>query len=235
MSHLTGEQRASYISAMFGRIARRYDLLNRLITLGQDGSWRRALVRQLAPQRGERLLDLGAGTGDLAFEFLRQCPQARVVAADFTPAMLAVGRLRPQGGMAAWVVADALHLPFRTGSFDALASGFLLRNVADLDAALAEQVRVLRPAGRLGCLDTTPPQPGWLRPFLRFHLRFVIPLLGRLVAGDAEAYNYLPESTEKFQTAELLAGRMEQAGLHSTHFVRRMLGTIALHWAVKQL
>jgi len=234
LTHLTGEQHSTYVSAMFGRIARRYDLLNRLMTLGQDGSWRRDLVRRLAPQPGERLLDLGTGTGDLAFEFLRQCPQARIVAADFTPAMLAVGRERARGRRVAWVVADALHLPFRAGTFDALASGFLLRNVADLDGALAEQVRALRPSGRLGCLDTTPPQRGWLQPILRFHLRFVIPRLGRWLAGDAEAYNYLPESTEKFQTAEALASSMEHAGLRSVHFLRRMLGTIALHWAVSQ-
>jgi demethylmenaquinone methyltransferase/2-methoxy-6-polyprenyl-1,4-benzoquinol methylase len=234
MTHLTGEQRSAFVSAMFARIARRYDVLNRLMTLGQDGSWRRSLLRELTPRSGERLLDLGAGTGDLAFEALRQCPQARVVAADFTPAMMAVGRRRAMGSQISWVVADALHLPFRRGAFDALASGFLLRNVADVDAALREQSRVLQPQGRLGCLDTTPPQPGVLQPFLRFHLRVVIPLLGRLVAGDAEAYNYLPESTEQFQTAESLAGRMEDAGFRSVRFERRMLGTIALHWAVSQ-
>jgi demethylmenaquinone methyltransferase/2-methoxy-6-polyprenyl-1,4-benzoquinol methylase len=232
MTHLTGSQRSSYVSAMFGRIARRYDVLNRLMTAGQDAAWRRSLIRRVAPRPGERLLDLGAGTGDLAFEILRQCPQARVVAADFTPEMLAVGRRRARGDRVDWVVADAHHLPFPPGTFDALVSGFLLRNVGDLDAALREQARLLRPAGRLACLDTTPPKPGLLRPLLRFHLRVVIPLLGRCIAGDAEAYNYLPASTEAFQTAEALARRMAEAGFRSVHFVRRMLGTIALHWGI---
>ncbi len=142
---------------MFGRIAGRYDLLNRLMTGGQDRCWRREAVGRLAPPSGGRVLDLGSGTGDLAFELLRHAPQARVVAADFTPEMMTVGRRRPDSGRIAWVVADALHLPFAQASFAGAISGFLLRNVTEIDRVLAEELRVLCPGGRAVSLDTTPP------------------------------------------------------------------------------
>lgn len=230
MSELTGPARARYVRTMFGRIAGRYDLLNRLMTGGQDRCWRRETVGRLAPPSGGRVLDLGSGTGDLAFELLRHAPQARVVAADFTPEMMTVGRRRPDSGRITWVVADALHLPFAQASFAGAISGFLLRNVTEIDRVLAEELRVLSPGGRTVSLDTTPPPRGFLRPAIEFHLRRVIPLLGRLVAGDAEAYNYLPASTERFLSAEALSSRMTAAGFRSTGFVRRMLGTVAIHW-----
>ncbi|HPO57410.1 MAG TPA: class I SAM-dependent methyltransferase, partial [Anaerolineaceae bacterium] len=139
--------KAGYVREMFARIAPRYDLMNRLMTGGQDRAWRREVIARAGLQPGQRLLDLGAGTGDLAFEALRRHPGVQVVAADFTPAMLQVGRKRPEPHPG-WAAADALRLPFPDESFDALVSGFLLRNVADLDQALAEQYRVLRPGGR---------------------------------------------------------------------------------------
>jgi demethylmenaquinone methyltransferase/2-methoxy-6-polyprenyl-1,4-benzoquinol methylase len=230
MSELTGPARARYVRTMFGRIAGRYDLLNRLMTAGQDRRWRREAVGRLALSSGGRVLDLGSGTGDLAFELLRCTPQARVVAADFTPEMMTVGRRHPDSARIAWVVADAQHLPFASASFAGAISGFLLRNVAEVDRVLAEELRVLNPGGRTVSLDTTPPPRGFLRPAIEFHFRRVIPLLGRLVAGDAEAYNYLPASTERFLSAEALSSRMTAAGFRSTGFVRRMLGTVAIHW-----
>lgn len=218
---------------MFARIAVRYDLLNRLMTFGQDKGWRRETIRRAEPPPGAVILDLGAGTGDLAFEALRQAPRARVVAVDFTPEMMSIGRSRPQGDGLDWLVADALHLPFAGESFDVAVSGFLLRNVADIDQALAEQHRVLRAGGRLVSLDTTPSRPGPLHFLVELHLRRIIPLLGRLVAGEAEAYNYLLESTEGFLPAEALAERISCAGFHEIGFARRMLGSIAIHWGKK--
>jgi demethylmenaquinone methyltransferase/2-methoxy-6-polyprenyl-1,4-benzoquinol methylase len=217
---------------MFDRIAGRYDLLNRLMTLGQDRRWRREAVQRLSLRSGARVLDLGAGTGDLSFEVQRQQPDSRPIAADFSLPMMQVGRQRPGGERTGWVMADALRLPFAAATFDGIVSGFLLRNVSDVPAALAEQARVLRPTACLVCLDTTPPS-GWMRPLLRLHLHVVIPLLGRWVARDAEAYNYLPDSTERFLGAEALAELLSRTGLSRIGHVRRMLGTVAIHWATK--
>ena len=220
---------------MFGRIAGRYDLLNRLMTVGQDRRWREELIRRIALQPGERLLDLGCGTGDLALEALHRCPAARVVGADFASPMLAIARRRTPAGRADWILADALHLPFAKSTFDVVVSGFLLRNVSDVDAALAEQRRLLNPnRGRMAALDTTPPSEGPLRPLLEFHLGRVIPWLGRWIGRDAEAYNYLPGSTRRFLTADVLADRMRRLGFRRVGYVRRMFGTIALHWGSRE-
>jgi demethylmenaquinone methyltransferase/2-methoxy-6-polyprenyl-1,4-benzoquinol methylase len=233
LSDLTGEARARYVRHMFGRIAPRYDLLNRLMTFGLDRTWRVGLIRRLDLPAAPRVLDLGAGTGDLAFEALNQRPAARLVAVDFTPEMMRIGQRRAGAERVQWVVADAARLPFAPSAFDAAVSGFLLRNVPEVHGVLSEERRVLRPGGRVGSLDTTPPSRSWLRPLLTFHLHTVIPLLGRIFASDSEAYTYLPQSTERFVEAGALAARMVDAGFRDVSFARRMLGTIALHWGTR--
>jgi demethylmenaquinone methyltransferase/2-methoxy-6-polyprenyl-1,4-benzoquinol methylase len=233
MSHLTEDKRASYVQAMFGRIAGRYDLLNRLMTFGRDHSWRLEAIRRLALPLKARVLDVGSGTGDIAFELALRHPDALVVASDFTIEMVQVGRARPFGEKVAWVIADAQRLPFAADCFDGVISGFLLRNVPDVPQTLREQLRVLKSGGRAASVDTTPPRDNLLRPFIEFHLHTVIPLLGKLVAGDAEAYRYLPSSTEGFLPAEVLAERFRQAGFRQVGFVRRMFGTVGIHWGRK--
>jgi len=222
------DDKARFVRRMFDRIAGRYDLLNRVMTLGQDLSWRRQTVAALGLVNG-RVLDLGTGTGDLAFEVQCQSPAASVVAADFSAAMMGVGRRRPGQAQPAWVLADAQRLPFADGSFHAIVSGFLLRNVSDLETALAEQVRVLAPGGRWASLETSPPAPGVLRPLVELHLRLVIPTLGRWLADDPAAYHYLQASTEAFLPPEALAERLRRAGLTQVGFARKMMGTIAIH------
>lgn len=217
---------------IFGRIAPRYDLMNRLMTFGQDVRWRREVIRRAALAAGSRLLDLGAGTGDLAREALRQCPRARVTAADFTLEMMQVGRGRP-GAAFAWTAADALKLPFAAGYFDALVSGYLLRNVADLDQALGEQLRVLKPGGWMVTLDTTRPVRNLLSPLISIHMHFVIPLLGTLLTGQRDAYTYLPDTSEHFLSAEALAERLARAGFEGVGFHRFNFGTMAIHWGRK--
>jgi demethylmenaquinone methyltransferase/2-methoxy-6-polyprenyl-1,4-benzoquinol methylase len=218
---------------MFARIAGRYDLMNRLMTGGQDVGWRRQVIQLAQAPPGGKLLDLGTGTGDLAFEALRQQPALRAVGGDFTLEMMRVGRARPDGGRVRWAGTDALNLPFPDDTFDAVTSGYLMRNVTDVRRAWAEQHRVLKPGGRTVCLDTTPPPRGVLRPFIEFHLHVVIPSLGRLVAGASDAYTYLPDSTENFLPAERLAEQMTQAGFRDVQFRRLMLGTMAIHWGTK--
>jgi demethylmenaquinone methyltransferase / 2-methoxy-6-polyprenyl-1,4-benzoquinol methylase len=233
MSHLSGRERVSYVQNMFTRIAPRYDLMNRLMTAGQDAAWRREVIRRAGLFPGARLLDLGAGTGDLAREALRQIPGVQVTAADFTLEMMRVGRQREAEQPNGWVSADALHLPFPDQSFDAVVSGFLLRNVADVRQALREQYRVLAPGGRIVALDTTPPPNNPLAPFIRFHLHTIIPTLGQWIAGQSEAYTYLPDSTESFLEPERLAGRLVESGFWEVGFVRRMFGTVAIHWGTR--
>jgi demethylmenaquinone methyltransferase/2-methoxy-6-polyprenyl-1,4-benzoquinol methylase len=230
MSDLTGEERARYVHNVFGRVARRYDLMNRLMTAGQDVRWRREAIRRLGLRPGERLLDLGTGTGDLGREALRQQADLHLAAADFSLAMMLAGQA---SGALPWLNADALRLPFPEGCFDAVVSGFLLRNVGDLVTALKEQYRILKPGGRIVILETTRPKSGLLSPFVRFHMRVVIPWIGGLVSGNPEAYHYLPASSEAFLPAEELAGRMAEAGFREVGFQRRMAGTIAIHWGRK--
>ena len=233
MAHLTGAERARYVQGMFSRIARRYDLMNRLMTAGQDVRWRREVVRRAEiPARG-RTLDLGAGTGDLAREIQRQYPDSYPVAADFTLEMMRVGKNHPASSTLDWSAADALHLPFPAGTFDAVVSGFLLRNVIDVPKALDEQFRVLQPGGRVVVLDTTRPTKNVFSPLINFHLHVLIPLLGRMITGAGEAYTYLPESTEAFLQAEQLAAFLSQAGFKEVGFHRLMFGTVAIHWGRK--
>lgn len=234
MTHLTGRERSHYVQGMFTRIAHRYDLMNRLMTMGQDARWRREVIRRASlPQSKSILLDLGAGTGDLAIESLQQKPQTIPIAADFTTAMMQVGRQREMGNLIPWSSADALQLPFPDQTFDAVISGFLLRNVIDLDQAISEQLRVLKPGGRMVALDTTRPRDNLLSPFIRFHMNTIIPILGRLLTGQADAYTYLPDSSTNFLPAEDLAKRMEAAGFQEVGFQRRMFGVIAIHWGKK--
>lgn len=220
------------VQDIFERIAPRYDLMNRLMTGGQDVAWRRAVIRRAQVQPGDRVLDLGAGTGDLAREALKQCPGASVTAADFTLGMMLAGR-RAHPAAHAWAAADALHLPFPDACFDVLVSGYLLRNVSHLGQALAEQLRVLKPGGRWVALDTTRPRPSLFSPFIRFHMHTVIPLVGQLLTGQRDAYTYLPDSTEAFLRAEELLARLAAAGLIKIGFERRMFGTMAIHWGIK--
>lgn len=230
MTQLTGNERAKYVQGMFTRIARRYDLMNRLMTGGQDIGWRKRVIELARLDDRASLLDLGTGTGDLAREALSAFPKARVVGADFTLEMMRVGQ---KTGRLDFSTADALRLPFPDSSFDAVVSGFLMRNVIDLQKALEEQFRVLKSGGRIVILDTTRPKRNILSPFIWLHMHFVIPTLGGLLTGSRDAYRYLPETTEGFVTAEEMATRMAIVGLKKIKFQRYMFGTIAIHWAEK--
>jgi len=215
---------------MFTRIAHRYDLMNRLMTGGQDIRWRKDVIKRARLSPNASLLDLGTGTGDLAREALTQMPQAGVTAADFTIEMMRAGN---KNGNLAWSAADALNLPFKDDTFDAVVSGFLMRNVADVQQALKEQYRALKQGGRIVILDTTRPRQNPLSPFIWLHMHVVIPAVGGLLSGVRDAYHYLPDSTEGFLTAEQLAARMVAAGFKKVDFKRLMFGTIAIHWGEK--
>ncbi len=220
------------IAAMFGAIAARYDLMNRLMTLGMDGGWRRraALAAGLAP--GERVLDACCGTGDLALALGRACPGCEVVGLDFTAAMLARAREKAAAlpmARLSFVQGDLLHLPFADGEFAAVTVGWGVRNVPDVPRAFAEMKRVTRPGGRVVCLDSTQPPGGLGGGLQRLWTARLVPLLGGLVSGDPSAYWYLPASVESFPRAAELAAIMAGVGLERVRYRRFGLGAVALH------
>jgi demethylmenaquinone methyltransferase/2-methoxy-6-polyprenyl-1,4-benzoquinol methylase len=223
--------KAYYVERMFAGIALRYDLMNRLMSLGMDGAWRRAAVAALGCAAGDSVLDVGTGTGD--FLPLLNARGCRATGADFTFAMLQAGRakLRRAASSAPLLAADALRLPFADGTFDGAINGFLLRNVADLPAALTEMLRVLRPGGRIACLEITWPQAPLFRQAFGLYFGRLVPLVGGAISGRPQAYAYLPRSVQAFVTARELAARMEQVGWRDVRYRLLALGTVAIHTA----
>ncbi|MCB0034686.1 MAG: ubiquinone/menaquinone biosynthesis methyltransferase [Anaerolineales bacterium] len=214
---------------MFAGIAGRYDVMNRLMTAGQDVKWRKYVIEQAHLPANGRILDIATGTGDIAQEALDQVPDVQAVGGDFTIEMMQVGKQYPERQAIQWVGSDTLALPFISDYFDAVTSGFLMRNVIDVEKALQEQFRILKPGGRIVILESSPPKKNILRPFILIHLNYIIPTLGKLIAGTSEAYTYLPESTKGFRSPEDLAQVMARQGFESVSFKLFMFGTIAVH------
>jgi demethylmenaquinone methyltransferase / 2-methoxy-6-polyprenyl-1,4-benzoquinol methylase len=227
-----GEKR-SYVRNMFAAIAPRYDLMNRLMTFGRDQVWRRTVVRLCALPSGGRLLDVATGTGDIAYEALRRDPAAHVTGLDLTRAMMLRGRDKRQGRHFPFTEGDALALPFPEGSFDAACSGFMMRNVLDVRAAFAEQVRVVRPGGRVVCLEITRPRAPVFRRLFDLYFFGLVPLIGGLISGERVAYTYLPHSTVAFPAPPELREIMQAAGLQDVRYRLAMLGTVAIHWGTR--
>ncbi len=230
------DKSARTIRGMFGRISRRYDLLNHVLSCGLDVLWRRRASRLLAPKAGERVLDLCSGTGDLALELLRRGgPGVRVTAVDFTFEMLALGRekFRRAGTPVPESSADGLRLPFASGTFDCATVSFGVRNFEDAERGLREIHRVLKPGGRFAMLEFTPRPTGPLRSLAEFHLRRVVPLLGGLLSRNPEAYRYLTASVSRWSSPEELAQRLRAIGFVEVSFERLFLGIAAIHLARK--
>ncbi len=214
---------------MFDRLSGHYDLLNRMMTFGFDSRWRRLVIGKALLPPGGRMLDVGAGTGDIAFTAIHKEPTVKVTAADFSLGMMKKGRSRPGGNQIPWCCADALQLPFADGTFDAVTSGYLIRNVVNPARAFQEQFRVLKPGGRMVCLETSPPKQNLLRPLIALHLKVTIPLLGRLVGGNQEAYTYLPDTTRNFMRPDEMIATMQEAGFESVKYHLLMFGTMTIH------
>jgi demethylmenaquinone methyltransferase / 2-methoxy-6-polyprenyl-1,4-benzoquinol methylase len=213
------------VRTMFDRIAPVYDVMNRVMTAGLDVRWRR-LAAEAAVRRGDRVLDAACGTGDLAIADLK-AGAGKVTGLDFSEQMLARARRKAP---LEWVRGDLLALPFADGTFDAATVGFGVRNVADLELALRELRRVLRPGGRLAVLEITQPR-GALKPFYSLWFDRIVPLLGKVLPGGA-AYTYLPASVRRFPSAERLAALLRECGFGEVRF--RLLGgsIVALHTGI---
>jgi demethylmenaquinone methyltransferase/2-methoxy-6-polyprenyl-1,4-benzoquinol methylase len=220
---------------MFGRIAGRYDLANRLLSGGRDVAWRRELVAAAISGGPRDVLDLATGSGDVAFALGRAAPGARITGADFCRPMLEEAeRKKAASGGGANVVfqpADALALPFASGSFDVVTIAFGLRNLADRARGLSEMRRVLRPGGRLLVLEFSQPH-AWFRPFYLFYLRRILPAFAGRVTGDRAAYVYLNESIESFPGRAALAAEISAAGFQRVQARALTFGIVALHEGV---
>ena len=229
-----------YVNTMFARIAKRYDRMNRVMTAGQDQRWRKLLIKEAQLPPAGRLLDLATGTGDIAFEALnQQADLQQVVGADFTLPMMHVGQERLEQTKSRsmqkmqWSGADALHLPFPDSSFDAVVSGFLMRNVIDIRLALAEQQRVCKPGGRVLILDIPRPAATLFGRLFRLYFHYIVPIAGGLITGQREAYSYLPSSADAFLRPDELKAEMEKVGLNQVTYRLLMFNTVALHKGIK--
>jgi len=203
---------------MFDAIASRYELVNKLMTFGLDGQWRRRAVSDLRLSRNSVVLDVAAGTGDLTRELHRQ--GQRAIATDLSYNMLHAGRAVRQR-----VQADALRLPFRSASFDGVTCGYALRNFTDLPATFAEMARVLRPGGRLSLLEVAEPASGLFRTGFRLWFHKVVPFIGSLVS-DRAAYHYLPASTAYLPPSPEISAMLNRAGFSSVNN-RRVMGGLS--------
>jgi len=254
------KENSDNIKEMFNKISPRYVLMNKLMTFGQDNRWRRELIRLSGLKNGDRLLDVATGTGDVIIEAIqRGIKLGKSTGLDFSSGMLDIARSRMHGRAGSllptrprfaalshrqaetetkfktieWIEGDALKLPFNNSNFNVVTSAYLMRNVTDVVAAFTEQYRVLKPGGRVACLDTTPPAKTIIEPFINFYLIKIIPLLGALISGNRTAYTYLPETTKTFKKAEELKEIMIKTGFEKVSYKKYMFGTIAVHWGEK--
>ena len=232
----TPEEKAAYVRDMFDDIAHRYDLLNSVLSAGIHKGWRGFATRCACLELGNGVLDVCSGTGEWTPSLRRAVgPGGLVMAADFSLPMLQFGDARFRQETAQEVQADASVLPFADESFDAVTIGFGIRNVADRDKAFREMSRVLKPGGRVVCLEFSQPPAGLFRTGYELHARHIMPRVGGAISGRPDAYAYLPASVARFDSREQLAERMREAGLAPVRWVDLTFGLVCVHVGVKPL
>jgi demethylmenaquinone methyltransferase / 2-methoxy-6-polyprenyl-1,4-benzoquinol methylase len=226
--------KAEQVQAMFDSIAGRYDLLNRVLSLGVDRGWRTAATREVLANNPSDVLDVATGTGDFALTIKRLSPEANVVGSDFVPAMLAIARqkAKTQTLEIPFEEGDALNLPYADSSFDSLSCAFGFRNFADFRRGLQEFYRVLRPGGRCVILEFPPPPENLLGQAYGLYFRHVLPFVGGVISGRPEAYRYLPESVIAFPKPQVLANLMREVGFEP-RFKVLSAGLAAIHVGIK--
>jgi demethylmenaquinone methyltransferase/2-methoxy-6-polyprenyl-1,4-benzoquinol methylase len=229
------EEKAVFVERMFARIAPGYDRMNRVMTMGLDRGWRDFAVRAVAPPVGGRALDVGTGTGDFLPDLAAWMLDGYAVGLDFTVPMMQAGlpKLDLAHGRAGFVGGDALRLPFADQTFDAITTGFTMRNVVDIGQAFQEMWRVARPGCAIACLEVARPRNPLLRLGHRLYFELIVPRLTRLLGGDATAYSYLPQSARAFPAPDALARIMQEAGWSEVRYKLLGMGAVAIHMARK--
>lgn len=225
--------KAGMVHGVFSRVASKYDVMNDLMSVGIHRIWKEAMIDWLAPRPGQRLLDVAGGTGDVAFRFLGRAAGATAVVCDLTELMLVEGRKRAEAEKMAdrldWVVGDAMALPFPDAGFDTYTISFGIRNVTRIADALAEAYRVLRPGGRLMVLEFSQIPNDLMQKAYDLYSFNVIPVMGQIVAGDRDSYQYLVESIRKFPEQEAFAVLIRDAGFGQVKYRNLSMGIAALH------
>lgn len=219
------EHRAEKVHDLFATIARRYDLLNDIMSVGLHRRWKRRLVELAGEPRD--VLDLCCGTGDIALRF-----RARVVGVDFTEEMLRVAATRGNSEVS-WIRADALRLPFVDESFDAVSVGYGLRNLSDIEQGLREVLRVLRPGGKFVSLDFGKPESATFRALYFGYLRIVLPILGRMFCGDPDTHGYILTSLRNYPAQRGIKEMMTSQGYRDCGFEEFWLGSMAINYGSK--
>ncbi len=232
MTTLSGNDKPTYIRAMFNRIAPRYDLMNAVMTLGRHQACRRAAARLARPPRDGLALDLATGTGDFAAALREVEPTCRVVGIDFALEMMRRGQAKYNAHVL-FAAGDLLHLPLPDNTFDCAVNGFVLRNVADVRAAFAEMYRVLKPGGRAVSLEITLPRTPIWKEIFSVYFDDVVPRLGGWLSGNADAYRYLPQSVRDFLAPEQVSEVMRMVGFREITLRWVMLGTMVIYVGVK--
>lgn len=233
MVTLSGKERSVYVRSMFDRIAPTYDRMNAVMTFGMYRTWQKQAAALAAPSHVSRALDVATGTGDLAVDLTQRADT--VVGADFTRGMLIAGRPKTAAYPVSNIEADATSLPIADNSFDCATIGFGLRNIPDRIQVLREMTRVVRPGGRVVCLELTPCRLPGIGPLFRFLFHSVVPLVGGLVSGSLSSYKYLPDSVDVFPDADALVDEFREAGLIFPRYSLYNFGTIAIHVGVKSV
>lgn len=232
------DEKTQLVHGVFDSVAKRYDLMNDLMSGGMHRLWKDRFIRQIRPRNGLKYLDVAGGTGDIAFRIKKAAPEAGITLCDLTREMLSVGRDRAidHGWVDdfEWVTGNAENLPFEDNSFDVYTISFGLRNVTHIDTALAEACRVLKPGGRFYCLEFSHVSEPLLKKIYDAYSFGIIPKIGQAVAKDRDSYQYLVESIRKFPKQKELTERMNRAGFENSRYADLTFGVVAIHsgWKV---
>lgn len=231
------EGKGKQVEEMFDNIAPNYDKLNHRLSWNIDRGWRKKAIRELAPFKPEQMLDIATGTGDFAIMAAQMLKPKRLVGADISEGMMAIGAAKVQQLGLQHIISfqkeDCLHLSYESGTFDAVTAAFGIRNFASLDKGLSEMCRVLKPGGHLSIVELTTPVSFPMKQLFKVYCHTVLPVYGRLVSKDKSAYSYLTRTIEAFPQGERMMDILQQAGFRETAFKRLTFGICTLYTATK--